>query len=73
MPNKQKDLPPLSEVMERLMLPGTVLGALSFPAKPIIFKKAYKTAVKELAVNICSTETTDLAVLHTLYSQVRNI
>lgn len=73
MPNKQEDLPPLSEVMERLMLPGTVLGALSFPAQPIIFKKPYQTVVKELAVHITSTEMADLALLHNLHTEVRNI
>lgn len=71
--NKQPqiELPTASEVMGQIMTPGTVLGALEFPEKPIQFTNSPQSAVKSLAVKICSTETQITDVLHKLHSQTR--
>ena len=77
MANKNKDqqteLPTVSEVMEQIMTSGTVLGALEFPEKPIQFTNTPQSAVKTLAVKICSTETQITDVLHKLHTQTRMI
>lgn len=71
--NKQPqiELPTVSEVMEQIMTPGTILGALEYPEKPIQFTNSPQSAVKTLAVKICSTETKLTEVLHELHSQTR--
>jgi hypothetical protein len=69
--NQQAELPTVSEVMKQIMNSGTVLGALEFPEKPIRFTNTPQSAVKTLAVKICSTETQITDVLHKLHSQTR--
>lgn len=65
----ERNLPTVVEVLDQLMKPGTVL---EFPGKPIQFDNSKQTAVKSLAVKICSTESQDMAILHKLYTRTRN-
>ena len=64
-----EDLPMVTDVLDQLMRFGTVLA---YPEGEIDFTAYRQCPIKTLQVNICSTETTDLTVLHTLHSQVRN-
>jgi hypothetical protein len=68
---QQKELPTVNEMMKFLMTPGTVLGELNFPAKPIVFNNSSQQAVKILAVTIKSTETSNMAILHKLHTLTR--
>jgi hypothetical protein len=70
--DQTKDLPLVSEMVEKLLTPGTVLGQLDFPEKPIIFERSPLSAVKKLEVKIISTESVDQSVLHKLQSNIRN-
>lgn len=63
-----EESPTVVEFLEHLLKPGTVL---QFPEKSIIFKNSPQSAVKSLVVNICSTESIDMAVLHQLHTQTR--
>ena len=66
-----KDLPMVTDVLDQLVKFGTVL---TYPEGEIDFRRDYRQCpIKTLAVNICSTETGDLAVLHQLYTQVRSV
>lgn len=69
--DQTKDLPTVSELVEKLMTPGTVLGRLEFPEKPIIFESSPQSAVKKLEVKITSTESVDQSILHKLHTQTR--
>lgn len=66
----QEQLPPLSEVIEKLMSPGTVL---TYPELEIAFGQSRQAAVKSLKVRVFSTESRDMAVLHKLHTQTREI
>jgi hypothetical protein len=70
---KQEELPTLDKVMGFLMTPGTVLGELEFPGKPIIFNNSSQQAVKSLEVTIHSTETSKTAALHSLHAKTRSV
>lgn len=65
-----EELPTVIEVLEREMRPGTVLV---YQERNVIFKNSSQSAVKFLKVNIVSTESQDMAILHRLHSQVRGI
>jgi hypothetical protein len=62
-------LPSTVEVLEQLVKPGVML---EYPEKPIIINSPLST-VKKLAVNICSTEVNDMAILHALHSKTRTV
>jgi len=67
---KSKDqLPSTVEVLKDLVKPGVML---EYPEKPITINTPLST-VKNLAVNICSTEDYDKAILHKLHTQTRLI
>ena len=65
-----KDLPMVTDVLDQLVKFGTVL---TYPEGEIDFRDYRQCPIKTLAVNVCSTETEDLAVLHQLYTQVRSV
>lgn len=65
---QKENLPTVIEAIEQLMTPQTVL---EYEEAEILFKDSSQQAVKSLQVNICSTETLDMAVLHKLHSQTR--
>jgi len=67
-PVKESELPTVMEVLEREVQFGVVL---QYPEKDIIFPEAKLSPVKSLKVNIISTESRDMAVLHKLHSQTR--
>jgi len=67
---KESELPTVMEVLEREVQFGVVL---QYPEKDIIFPGAKLSPVKSLRVNIISTESQDLAILHHLHSQTRTI
>lgn len=67
-PIKDSEIPKLSEVLEKEMGTGVVF---TFPEKDIIFLNSKLSPVKYLKVNIVSTESQDMAVLHRLHSQTR--
>ena len=67
---KAENLPQLTEVLNQLVKPGTVLV---YPEKEIIFQNSSQAVVKTLSVNICSTETADMSALHKLNTQIRNL
>jgi hypothetical protein len=64
-----QDLPMGKDVLDQIVRFGTVL---TYPEGEIDFKDYPLSPIKKLAVSICSTETMDLAILHTLHSQIRN-
>ena len=66
---KTENLPTVVEVLNQLVKPGTVL---MYPEKEIVFQKSNQAVVKTLSVNICSTETTDISVLHKIHTKIRN-
>jgi len=63
-----EELPTVAEVLDRELRPG---GILIYQERDVIFKNAAQSAVKTLKVNIVSTESRDLAVLHQLHTQTR--
>jgi len=67
---RTEDLPLITDVLENLVTPGTVL---MYPEKEVTMESSPQTAVKTLQVNICSTESNDLCVLHHLHSKVKQI
>jgi len=69
-PVKESELPTVLEVLEREVHFGVVL---QYPEKGIAFPEAKLSPVKSLKVNIISTETLDMAMLHRLHSQTRTI
>jgi hypothetical protein len=74
---KEEQIPTIQEALKRLLNLGTVVGQISapimYPDDPIIFTNSPLSAVKELKVNICSTETMEMGVLHQLHTQTRSI
>ncbi len=64
----QEQLPTVVEVIEKWLTPGTLL---KYQAKKITFDKYPLSVVKSLKVNICSTETVDMGVLHKIQNNVR--
>lgn len=65
-----EEVPTVLEVLEREMRPGTVMV---YREKDIIFKDSTQSAVKKLQVNVVSTESQDMAVLHRLHTLVRSL
>ncbi len=65
---EQNELPTITEVLDQILKPGTVLV---YPEKKMVFKNSPQVAVKSLEVNICSTEVLDMAILHKLHTQTR--
>jgi hypothetical protein len=65
-----EELPTVLEVLEREMRPGTVLV---YQEKDVVFANSSQSAVKSLKVNIVSTESQDMAILHRLHMQVRSV
>lgn len=74
---KEEQIPTLEEVLKAHLTPGTVVGQISAPIMyqddPVIFSNSPLSAVKELKVNICSTETMEMGALHQLHTQTRSI
>ena len=66
--NEVRGLPTITEALDRLMTHGTVL---KYQERQITFNESRLSAVKSLEVNICSTESLDLALLHKLYTLTR--
>ena len=66
--NEVRGLPTITEALDRLMTRGTVL---KYQERQITFNESRLSAVKSLEVNICSTESLDLALLHKLYTLTR--
>lgn len=66
---KEEDLPTVLEVLQKLMRRGTLL---MYPEKPIFFPNTLQS-VKSLSVNICSSETIDMAILHKLHTKTKII
>jgi hypothetical protein len=64
----EAELPTVAEVLDRELRPG---GILIYQEKDVVFKSSTQAAVKSLKVNIVSTESKDLAVLHQLHTQTR--
>ena len=63
---KREELPTAVAALDQLVRFGTVL---EFSGKPILFSNSRQSAVKELQVNICSTESQDKPILHKLHTQ----
>jgi len=61
-------IPTVTEAIEKLMTPRTVLV---YSEKPIEIKNSPQSTVKFLDVNICSMETQDIALLHKLHTKTR--
>ena len=68
--NEVQGLPTITEALDRLMTRGTVL---KYPERKITFNKSGQAVVKSLEVNICSTESQDMALLHKLYTKTREV
>lgn len=66
----EDELPTVLEVLEKEMRPGTVLV---YRETDVIFKDSSQSAVKSLKVNIVSTESQDMAILHRLHTQTRAV
>jgi hypothetical protein len=66
----EEELPTVLEVLEREMRPGTVLV---YQEKDVIFKDSAQSTVKNLKVNVVSTESQDMAILHRLHTLVRSL
>lgn len=70
-------IPTLKEVLNKIMTPGGVVGnisaPISFPDDPISFDNSPLSAVKTLGVNIYSTETEDMGILHKLHTATRSV
>ncbi|MDO8657740.1 MAG: hypothetical protein Q7K55_03300 [Candidatus Levybacteria bacterium] len=66
--DQEEQLPTVVEILQKLAKYGTVL---EYPEKPIIFESSPQSAVKTLAVKICSTETLNTEALHKLHTQTR--
>ena len=66
--DEMRGLPTITEALDRLMTRGTVL---KYQERPIKFIGSKVATVKFLAVNICSTEAEDMALLHKLYTKTR--
>ena len=66
---RTEDLPLITDVLKKLITPGTVL---MYPEKEITMESSPQTAVKTLQVNICSTETKDMSILHKINLQVKD-
>ena len=67
-PVKESEIPLLTEVLEREMGIGTVF---IFQERKIVFQNSKLSPVKFLKVNIVSTESEDMVVLHRLHTQTR--
>lgn len=67
-PVKETEIPPLAEVLEREMGIGTVF---IFQEREIVFQNSKLSPVKFLKVNIVSTESQDMSILHRLHAQTR--
>lgn len=65
---KEEDKPRLIDVLDQLVVPGTVL---SYQEEEISFQDTPNAIVKNLKVNICSTETLDEYALHNIHKQIR--
>ena len=65
-----RGLPTITEALDRLLTRGTVL---KYPERQITFNESRLSAVKSLEVNICSTETEDMALLHKLHTKTREV
>ena len=68
--NEVRGLPTITGALDRLMKRGTVL---KYPERQVTFNESRLSAVKSLEVNICSTETADMALLHKLYTKTREV
>lgn len=66
----KEELPTILEAIQKLRTRSTVLV---YSEKPILFPDSRQTAVKTLEVNICSTESSNKAILHKLHSKIREI
>ncbi len=65
---KEEEKPRLIDVLDRLVVPGTVL---SYQEEDVTFQDTPNAIVKSLKVNICSTETLDQYALHNIHRQIR--
>jgi len=63
-----EELPTVLEVLEKEMRLGTVLV---YRERDVMFKNSSQSAVKSLQVNIVSTESQDMSILHRLHTLTR--
>ena len=68
MESTEDQLPTIEELLNQLMSPGTVLGILEFPEKPITFLNSKLSPVKTLTVKVISTESRKEAILNKLHN-----
>lgn len=68
--NDSQDLPPVTDVLMSLTMPGTIL---TYPEKPLTFKESTQQAVKTLEVTVSSTESKDQSILHKLHTKMRDM
>ncbi|GIW60184.1 MAG: hypothetical protein KatS3mg087_1250 [Patescibacteria group bacterium] len=73
MKDTEELLPTVEELVNQLMSPGTVLGALEFPEKPITLPNSKLSPVKTLEVRVLSTESNREALLNKLHNSTIGI
>jgi len=70
-------IPTLKQALDKLMTSGTVVGQISAPISfeddSIIFDNSPLSAVKSLKVNLYSTETEEMGILHKLHTMTRSV